>query len=221
MIRELTTGRVCNSITLADPFSDSPVSSWFTISVDDRLVAAGTSAGDVCIWEISSGNLVDRFPAFQLPVDVLEFTPNGKGLLCWTWGQQEWASWDITALDSSLLPSVDSNSVASDSAFQSLSKCKSSSAVPLRSGYRRELTGDWIFEISGSRLYFQDLQTKEARLMLQAHNDDGKRYRKASVCWAALIYRRAGITFVPSPQGSLFATSGEDRTEIRLCRHTT
>jgi WD40 repeat protein len=51
------------------------------ISPDDVLVLAGMEDGTVCIWNISTGQLLERFRGHARDVSSVGFTPDGRGFV--------------------------------------------------------------------------------------------------------------------------------------------
>ena len=51
------------------------------ISPNGQYVAAGSINGVVCIWDVSTGQLVERLRGHRGTVYSVAFTPDGKGLV--------------------------------------------------------------------------------------------------------------------------------------------
>ena len=50
-------------------------------SPDGRHIAVGTSDGNVMLWNVRAGQLVERLVGHQNPVYALAFSPDGEGLV--------------------------------------------------------------------------------------------------------------------------------------------
>jgi len=162
---ELRTGLVLKCITLIDPYSGSLVQTEISFSGDDKFVAGQTSSG-LCIWEIWSGELVDRFLGHHASVFRLEFNPNGHCLMTMT--RDEVKLWDTSALNVPSLPGVKAKTI---DAFKSLSRCTS---TLMHLGPYFVFSWDlWVVREVENRFYFLDVQTSQTQLMLQCHDEWG------------------------------------------------
>ena len=72
---------VSHAVTINEPDNvDAGVTS-VCISPDGRLVAAGSLDTIVRIWDVATGNLVERLKGHRDSVYSVAFTPDGKGLV--------------------------------------------------------------------------------------------------------------------------------------------
>lgn len=77
----LDTDKPCLPVTINEPDSiDAGVTS-VCISPDGRLVAAGSLDTIVRIWDVQTGQLVERLKGHRDSVYSVAFTPDGKGLV--------------------------------------------------------------------------------------------------------------------------------------------
>ena len=68
-----------------------------SISPDERLVAAGSLDSIIRIWEVSTGNLIERLRGHRDSVYSVAFTPDGKGIVSGSL-DKTLKQWDISAL---------------------------------------------------------------------------------------------------------------------------
>jgi WD40 repeat protein len=90
---ELRTGRWVGK--LSPDNKGSHLKEHVTFSPDGRLVAAGTSKGEVILWNVSDEKPLAQFQGHRGPVESLCFSPDGKQLV--TGGQNDAAIlvWDV------------------------------------------------------------------------------------------------------------------------------
>jgi len=113
---ELKTGLVLKHISLFDPYSGCVAQTGFSFSGDNNFVVGQTSAGVICIWDIYSGELVDRFLGHHAPMVYFAFNPDGYGLISMT--RDEVKLWDTPALNVPLLPGMKSKRLMLSNRFQ-------------------------------------------------------------------------------------------------------
>jgi len=63
------------------PIADLEHVGCVAVSPDDRFVAAGSFYGDVYIWDVDTGTLIDSLRGHNSWVYSIAFTPDGKGLV--------------------------------------------------------------------------------------------------------------------------------------------
>jgi len=67
------------------------------ISSDGRFVAAGSFDSVVRIWDMASGELVERLEGHKELVSSVAFSPDGRGLVSGSW-DKSLKYWDLTEL---------------------------------------------------------------------------------------------------------------------------
>src|SRR5260370_38060431 len=67
------------------------------ISPDGRFVAAGSFDNIVRIWDVASGELVERLKGHERSVYSVAFSPDGRGVVSGSW-DNSLKYWDLTEL---------------------------------------------------------------------------------------------------------------------------
>ena len=67
------------------------------ISPDGQYVAAGSMDAVVRIWDVSTGQLVERLRGHRGSVRSIAFTPDGKGLVSGSW-DNTLKFWDLSGM---------------------------------------------------------------------------------------------------------------------------
>ncbi|MGF1581704.1 MAG: hypothetical protein ACFCD0_20435 [Gemmataceae bacterium] len=111
---DVTTGkprRVSKLGSRLETGKESPVT--ITFSVSGRYLAAGTSSGNLYVWDLRQGKLVQRIldAGHGLPVYVLNFTPDNKTLISQARFFQSARLWDIATGKEMTPPGVNGSPV--------------------------------------------------------------------------------------------------------------
>jgi len=202
-IRDMETHQ-CKILQIVEPDAiDAGVTS-VAISPDGRYVAAGSLDQLVRIWEVGSGQLVERLRGHKDSVYSVAFSPDGKGLVSGSL-DKSLKYWDLRALlahPQRGQPLLQSVSVASNSNLAPLGKEGGEKGSLCTMGFLGHkdyvlsvaVSPDGAWVVSGSKdrgVQFWDPRTAQQQLMLQGH--------KNSV-----------ISIDLSPAGGLLATGSGD-----------
>ena len=82
-------------LTINDQDSDAGVTS-VAISPNGQYVAAGSMDAEVRIWDVSTGQLVERLRGHWGGIRSVAFTPDGKGLVSGSWDKLRF--WDLSGM---------------------------------------------------------------------------------------------------------------------------
>ena len=159
-------------MTINEPDSiDAGVTS-VCISPDGRLVAAGSLDTVVRIWDVATGQLVERLRGHRDSVYSVAFTPDGRGLVSGSL-DKTLKYWDLRPIlqrqqgnGSVKPPSKDSDSAKCMMNFTGHKDYVLSVAV--------SHDGQWV--VSGSKdrgVQFWDAKTAVVQCMLQGHKNSG------------------------------------------------
>lgn len=177
------------AVTIPEPDNvDAGVTS-VCISPDAKFVAAGSLDTVVRIWEVATGQLVERLKGHRDSVYSVAFTPDGKGLVSGSL-DKTLKYWDVRPLMRNSDPKTPSGSGPSGAG---LVKEKEMSVAGGAGGGGSQCTmnfvghkdyvlsvavshdGKWV--VSGSKdrgVQFWDAQTAVAQCMLQGHKNSGE-----------------------------------------------
>ena len=187
-----------------------------SVSHDERLVAAGCWDSIIRIWDVQTGNLVERLRGHGDWVRSVAFTPDGRGLISGS-ADKKVKRWDLTSFlecDAHMEPLPPATSSVPIPA----SAPGPSATVPAKEGGERgsicTLTfdghkdcmrsvavshdGEWV--VSGSddeSVLFWDARNAQAQFSLHGHK---------SLVWSVDV----------SSTGDIFAT-GDDDGVTRIC----
>jgi len=82
-------------LTINDHDSCAGVTS-VAISPNGQYVAAGSMDAEVRIWDVSTGQLVERLRGHWGGIRSVAFTPDGKGLVSGSWDKLRF--WDLSGM---------------------------------------------------------------------------------------------------------------------------
>ena len=160
------------TVTIPEPDSvDAGVTS-VCISPDGRLVAAGSLDTVVRIWDVATGNLVERLKGHRDSVYSVAFTPDGKGLVSGSL-DKTLKYWDVRAI-------MRGREAGKPPAGRDADK--GSTWTMNFAGHKDYVLsvavshdGKWV--VSGSKdrgVQFWDANTAIAQCMLQGHKNSGE-----------------------------------------------
>ena len=194
-------------MTIPEPDSlsvDAGVTS-VCISPDGRLVTAGSLDKVVRIWDVQTGQLVERLEGHRDPVYSVAFTPDGKGFVS-------------ASLDKTLKYwEMGEGGRGSQCTMNFIGHKDYVLSVAVSHD------GKWV--VSGSKdrgVQFWDANTAVAQCTLQGHKNSGKCLLFPSIFRFSVLYgmtnvlRSAVISVDFSPAGNILATGSGDWT-ARIC----
>ena len=212
------------------------------ISPNGCFVAAGSLDTVVRIWDVATGNLVERLKGHRDSVYSVAFTPDGKGLVSGSL-DKTLKYWDVSALVSS--KGRKENGALGPGSSGALVKRDGPGSVgpggpggPGVGGASGDLKGsqctmnftghkdyvlsvavshDGNYVVSGSKdrcVQFWDARSAQVQCMLQGHKNSGTSTFSLS---DRNLTRRAVISIDLSPAGNVLATGSGD-WQARICK---
>lgn len=162
---------MAHSVTINEPDSiDAGVTS-VCISPDGRLVAAGSLDTVVRIWDVQSGQLIERLRGHRDSVYSVAFTPDGRGLVSGSL-DKTLKYWDLRPI----IARQQGNGVKppgkDDKGCQCLMNFTGHKDYVLSVAVSHD--GQWV--VSGSKdrgVQFWDAKTAVVQCMLQGHKNSG------------------------------------------------
>ena len=169
-----------HAVTINEPDSiDAGVTS-VCISPDGRLVAAGSLDTVVRIWDVATGNLVERLKGHRDSVYSVAFTPDGKGLVSGSL-DKTLKYWDVRPIMRARDNALAGGSGKGPGAPGKGENDKGSQCTMNFTGHKDYVLsvavshdGKWV--VSGSKdrgVQFWDANTAVAQCMLQGHKNSG------------------------------------------------
>lgn len=169
-----TGGSLTKLLAINEPDSiDAGVTS-VAMSPDGRLVAAGSLDTIVRIWDVNTGQLVERLRGHKDSVYSVAFTPDGKGLVSGSL-DKTLKYWDIRnvprggpAVQKALKDVKEGGEKGSQCTMNFLGHKDYVLSVAVSAD------GEWV--VSGSKdrgVQFWDARTATVQLMLQGHKNSG------------------------------------------------
>ena len=187
-----------------------------SFSHDGRLVIAGCKDRIIRIWDVQTGNLVERLRGHGDRVLSVAFTPDDRGLISGS-NDKKIKRWDLTSF-LECEARIEPLPAATSSAPMSAPAPERTVAVPAKEGGERGSVctmtfnghkdwvrsvavshgGQWVLSGSDDKsVLFWDARNAQAQFALHGHKD---------LVWSVDV----------SPTGDLFATGGDDGV-TRIC----
>jgi general transcriptional corepressor TUP1 len=168
------------------------------ISPDGNLVAAGSLDTIVRIWDVHTGQLVERLKGHKDSVYSVAFTPDGRGLVSGSL-DKTLKYWDVQPLFARSRNGSKSGSQSSGPSKDSGVTDKTSQCLMNFTGHKDYVLsvavshdGQWV--VSGSKdrgVQFWDAKSAVVQCMLQGHKNSG-----SCISSSSAVTNRLLLTFV-------------------------